>query len=94
MKYHSRDSKNVCIVLKAAQQELESSSNYVERIIALQNTAEILKMLTDYKNLGEEIEHTLSLPGNINNQHVSHYVALVKLQLQEQIQNMESTYRH
>ena len=81
MKDHSQYSPCVRIVLKAAQQELEHTSNYVERIIALQNTAEILKMLTAYRSLGEEIEHTLSVSGNINNQLISQYVILTLIHI-------------
>jgi hypothetical protein len=94
MKYDSQNFKNVCIVLKAAQQELEYPTNYVERIIALHRSAKILKMLTAFKNLGEEIEHTLSVSGNINHQQISSYVAAMNVQLKHQIQNMESVYQH
>jgi flagellar biosynthesis chaperone FliJ len=94
MKDHSQYSPCVRIVLKAAQQELEHTSNYVERISALQNTAEILKMLTAYRSLGEEIEHTLSVSGNINNQLISQYVRQLNMHLKDQIQNMESALHH
>jgi 2-oxo-4-hydroxy-4-carboxy--5-ureidoimidazoline (OHCU) decarboxylase len=94
MKYHSQNSKSVCIVLKSAHQELERCTNYVERIFALQNTAKILKLLTDYRDWGNEIEHALSISSNINHQRISNYIARLKTQLHEQIQNMESVYRH
>lgn len=94
MNYRKRDSKSVCIVLAAAQQELECTTNYVERIIALQNIAKILKMLTDFRDLGEEIEQTLSISDNINNQCISSYVTLVEAHLKEQIQNMEIAQYH
>jgi len=89
MKDYSQTSKSICIVLKEAQKELQQSANYVERIVALQNTARILKMLTDYRDLGEEIEHALSASNNMGNRNISSYVTLVEAQLNEQIQNME-----
>ncbi len=94
MKYYDHNSKNVCVVLRAAIQELEHSTNYVERIIALQNTAKILKMLTAFRGLGEEIEHKLAISGNINNQQITSYVAVLDSQLKEQILTMESVYNH
>ena len=89
MKDYSQASKSICIVLKEAQKELQQSANYVEKIVALQNTARILKLLTDYRDLGEEIEHALSAYNNMNNHNISSYVILVEAQLNEQIQNME-----
>ncbi|WP_455209724.1 hypothetical protein [Kaarinaea lacus] len=94
MNNHSQTSKSICIVLKAAQEELESSANYVERIIALQKTARILKLLTDFRDLGEEIEQTLSVSGNINNHSISRYVSLVETRLKKQIQYMEIAHHH
>lgn len=90
MKYNSQGSKSICIVLQAAKQELEHSSNYVERIIALNKAANMLKMLTDYEDLGEEIDHHLSISGNVSYRKISAYADRIKTLIAEQIQNVES----
>ncbi|KPJ96520.1 MAG: hypothetical protein AMJ53_00595 [Gammaproteobacteria bacterium SG8_11] len=94
MKPSSQDYKSVCIVLRAAQRELEHTSNYVERIVALRNTADILKMLTDYTNLGEQIEHSLRMPDNVSNQKILAYTVKLKTLLAEQIVTMEAAIHH
>jgi len=90
MKYDHQGSKSVCIVLQAAKQELEHTTNYVERIVALKNTAEILKMLTDFRELGDEIERNLLISANVNNRSISTYINRIKSLLSQQIHNMES----
>ena len=90
MKHGSRGSTSVCIVLQAAKQELEHTTNYVERIVALKNIAEILQMLTAYKDLGEEIEQTLMISANVSYQNISSYANQIKSLLAQQIHDMES----
>ena len=95
MKHYSRNFDNVCVVLRAAKQELEKTTNYVQKIIALNNIAQILKMLTDYQNLGEEIEDSLSIPDNVNSRDISAYAARIQILLTEQIHVMElAKFRH
>ena len=95
MKHYSRNFDNVCVVLRAAKQELEKTTNYIQKIVALKNIAEILKMLTDYQNLGEEIEDSLAIPDNVNSRDISEYAARIQTHLAEQILVMElAKFRH
>jgi hypothetical protein len=88
MKYDSQSSQSVRIVLHAAMRELEKSTNYVERIVALKNTSEILKLLTQFKGLGEEIEQNLAMPFNVSNQNISNYTKKISELLAQQIDHM------
>ena len=84
---------NIYTVLHTVTQQLEQTTNYVERIFALQNTAVILKMLTDYRVIGEEIERELSIPKNFSNRRITAYNTRIKTLLSENIRNMETTVR-
>jgi bacterioferritin (cytochrome b1) len=95
MKYDSQSLKSVRVVLRVARQELEHSTNYVERIVALKNTAEILKMLTQFKGLGEEIEQKLTMPFNVSNQKLSNYAKKISELLAQQIDHItKKAVRH
>lgn len=89
MQYRNMDCENVCIVLQAAINELEEATNYVERIVALKSIAEILKLLTDYKDLGEEIERNLAIADNVSNHKISRYSGRIKVFLTQQINKLE-----
>ena len=78
-------------VLQTLKQELEQTTNYVQRIIALQNIATILKMLTEYRVLGEEIERNLSISGNFSDRRITAYNMRIKTLLSEKILSMEAT---
>jgi len=85
-----RDYSKVRIVLEAAKRDLECSHSYVDRIIGLQNSARILKLLTDYQNLAEEIQRYLAKADNLDHIKISDYNKRIIARLTDRIQELQT----
>ena len=85
-----RDYGKVRIVLEAAKQDLECSRSFVDRIVGLQKSARILKMLTDYQNLAEEIQRYLAIVENLDHFKISDYNKQIIERLTDRIQELQT----
>jgi predicted DNA-binding transcriptional regulator len=91
MQCKNRKISNILSVLQTLKRELQQTTNYVERIVTLQNSAVILNMMIGYKSLGTEIDRSLSISDNLSYQRINALSKRIQKLLSEKIRRLKAT---